>query len=196
MSGMSDEPLMVLIGGPNGAGKTTLASGLLPTLGLSQFVNADNIARGMTEDVEAVAVQAGRAMLLQLRSLVVQRESFAFESTLASRTFAKFVADGKEAGYRFLLYYVWVPTAEVSLHRVARRVRAGGHNVPPDDIRRRHARSAANFFSLYQPLADGWLVFENPEGAPHQVVAAGTGNRVHWVSNEELWNSLRSAGQG
>lgn len=192
---MDDDPLMVLIGGPNGAGKTTLASRLLPTLGLNNFINADNIARGMSDDVETVAAKAGRSMLLHLRAVSAARESFAFESTLASRTFAKFIADSRMLGYRFLLYYVWVPSADHSVLRVAKRVLSGGHNVPETDIRRRHARSARNFFELYQPLADGWIVFENPDGKPHQVVAAGAGRRVHWVNDEEFWNNLRSAGQ-
>lgn len=187
---------MVLIGGPNGAGKTTLASTLLSTLGIEHFVNADNIARGMAEDVEAVAAQAGRTMLLQLRSLAAAHESFMFESTLASRTFAKFAADNRKQGYRFLLYYVWVPTADVSVRRVARRVESGGHNVPEVDIRRRHKRSAQNFFNLYMPIADGWIVIANPDNSPHRVVAAGALNRVHWISDEEYWNSFRAVGEG
>ena len=131
----------------------------------------------------------------QLRALSAAGESFAFESTLASRAFARFIADNKALGYRFLLYYVWVPTADHAVRRVSKRVLSGGHNVPEADIRRRHARSARNLFELYQPLADGWIVFENPDGRPHQMVAAGSGLRVHWIGNEEFWNSLRSAGQ-
>ena len=135
-------------------------------------------------------------MLLQLRALTAARESFIFESTLASRTFAKFVADNRIQGYRFLLYYVWTRNPDVSVERVARRVKAGGHNVPEADIRRRHKRSAQNFFNLYQPLADGWLLFNNPDGAPHKIVAAGSQHQVHWVSDEEFWNHFRAAGQG
>jgi predicted ABC-type ATPase len=190
-----DEPLLVLIGGPNGAGKSTLAGSLLPTLGIEHFVNADDIARGMSDNAESVAISAGRAMIQQLRALQAARESFAFESTLASRSFAKFAADARGQGYRFLLYYVWVPSPEVSVRRVARRVEAGGHNVPEADIRRRYLRSVYNFLSLYSPIADGWIVFENPDSSAHRIVAVGGGRKVHWVSNEQAWNQLRTAGQ-
>ena len=193
---MGDAPLLVLIGGPNGAGKTTLSSALLPTLGVSHFVNADNIAQGMSGSPGTVSAKAGRAMLLQLRALSTSGEDFAFESTLASRSFARFVADTKKHGYRFLLYYIWVPTAEQAVARVRRRFQNGGHFVAEADVRRRHGRSARNFFDLYRPLADAWIVFENPDGQPHQVVAAGAGDEVEWVGDEELWNSLSLAGQG
>lgn len=193
---MSDAPLLVLIGGPNGAGKTTLATVLLPTLGVSNFVNADSIARGMSDDPGTVAAKAGRAMLLQLKALSTSGEDFAFESTLASRSFARFMADTKKLGYRCLLYYIWLPTPEQAILRVNRRFQNGGHLVAESDVRRRHGRSARNFFDLYRPLSDAWIVFENPDGEPHQVVAAGAGDEVDWVGDEELWNSLCLAGQG
>jgi predicted ABC-type ATPase len=118
---MDEKPLLVLIGGPNGAGKSTLAMKLLPTLGVSHFVNADNIARAMAEDVESVAIQAGRAMLSQMRTLAEERENFAFESTLASRTFAKFIADRRTEGYRFLLYCLGSNPGSVFTSRCATR---------------------------------------------------------------------------
>lgn len=192
---MSEQPIVALIGGPNCAGKTTLARTLLPTLGLEHFVNADNIARGMSDDAESVALQAGRAMIGQMRWLVAARRSFAFESTLASRTLARFVANAKSSGFRFLLYYVWVPSADVSISRVASRVAAGGHNVPDEDVRRRHKRSASNFLKLYSPLADGWIVFENPDDLGHRIVAVGSREEIHWISNEEAWNQLQRTGQ-
>lgn len=156
-------PHLVVLGGPNGAGKTTVAWKLLPEfLGCYEFVNADLIARGLSPfRPESASFAAGRAMLHRIRELASADLSFAFESTLSSRSLAPFLRGCKNRGYQISLAYVWVRSAELCLSRVKARVQAGGHTIPEEDIMRRYPRSRSNFLSLYKPLADAWWVFDN-----------------------------------
>lgn len=135
-------PNVVVLAGPNGAGKSTLAEPLLAeTLGIRHFVNADTLARGLSAfHAEDMAIKAGKIMLEHLHDLAERRVNFAFETTLASRTFAPWIAGLKASGYQFHLFYVWVPSAEVSVQRVLGRVMMGGHGVPEETIRRRYQR--------------------------------------------------------
>lgn len=139
---MKGRPSLVVLAGPNGAGKTTAAPLLLQdTLGVNHFVNADFIGQGLSAfDPDAAALAAGRAMMSRLRELARQRASFAFETTLASKTLAPWIRDLIDAHYSFHLVFLWLPSADFALERVASRVQAGGHNVPAIAVRRRYAR--------------------------------------------------------
>ena len=125
---MEPWPSVVVLAEPNGAGKSTVASFLLPPLGVTEFVNADVIAAEQAPDhPQSAALSAGREMLTRLRRLAVRRVSFAFETTLASRHFAPWLADLIEDGYTLHIVFVWLPRADVAVSRVRRRVLAGGH---------------------------------------------------------------------
>src|SRR5260370_34827120 len=153
---MSDEqPQVIIIAGPNGAGKTTLAPFLLrDTLGLLEYVNADPIAQGLSGfDPASVAFQAGRVMLHRLHDLAAQRRTFAFESTLAARSYAQWIAALRATGYEFQLMYLWLQSADLAVERVRERVRAGGDNGVEDVIRRRAGGGLKNFLGVYKPLA-------------------------------------------
>lgn len=154
-------PSVIVLGGPNGSGKSTAAVRLLhDKLTVMEFVNADEIAKGLSPfNPEGVAVQAGRIMLDRIEELSNRGESFAFETTLASRTFASFIKRlQQERGYQFRLVYIWLRSPHLNVGRVALRVESGGHEVPQDTIRRRYFRSVRNLFDLYLPLADEWSV--------------------------------------
>jgi predicted ABC-type ATPase len=142
-------PNVVLIAGPKGSGKSTAAPALLTgTLGVTEFVNADVIAQGLSAfNPEGAAIAAGRIMLARLKELAASRQSFAFETTLASRTFAPWIADLVAGGYEFHLMFLWLPSADLAVDRVALRVRAGGHHVAEDVVRRRYA-----YGSIAQPI--------------------------------------------
>ena len=184
-------PLVVVVAGPNGAGKTTLAEAIVwQGYGIAEFVNADTIARGLSEYApEQVAFAAGRLMLQRLDELAAEEADFAFETTLASRTFAHWIEQRKANGYEFHLHYVFVDDPEVSINRVAKRVAAGGHHVPDDVVRRRWGRSLANFEELYRPLADEWVVYWADEGA-HEVVADQRPG-ASTVYNSETWERFK-----
>jgi predicted ABC-type ATPase len=184
----------VIIAGPNGAGKTTISRAVLAdTLGVLQFVNADAIASGLSGFTpEAAAFPAGRIMLARLRELVAARESFAFESTLASRTFAPWLRGCIEGGYWVTLVYVMLQSPDLAVARVHRRVRLGGHSVPEVDIRRRFHRSAANFLGLYQPIADDWQVFDNSKREA-VLVAEGRKQSPPRILLPHAWQALQQA---
>jgi predicted ABC-type ATPase len=162
-------PRVIIFAGPNGAGKSTHADAILAALGIQTFVNADYIARGLSgRNAEAVAMMAGRIMLTRLKELAASSQDFAFESTLSSRSFAPFLRQLKAQGYQVAIYYFSLASPSLAVRRVKLRVAMGGHDVPADVVRRRFDRSLSNFFSLYTPLADRWVVFDNSAiGAAH-----------------------------
>ena len=166
---MSDEqPQVIIIAGSNGAGKTTLAPFLLrDTLGILEYVNADPIALGLSGfDPASVAFEAGRIMLRRLHELAAQRRTFAFESTLAAKSYAGWIQKLQSDGYKFQLLFLWLRSPNLAVQRVRERVRAGGHDVTEQVIRRRYAAGLKNFWQIYQALADSWSVYDNSQATP------------------------------
>jgi len=157
---------IVIIGGPNGAGKTTAAQLLVPqSLGISEFVNADEIARGLSPFNPAhAALIAGRLMLERIRELIKNRQSFAFETTCAGRTHLPMLRRCKAGGWRLTLVYLWLPSPQAALDRVARRVREGGHDIPNDVVVRRYWAGLANLLLYYLPLTDVAVIYDNSDG--------------------------------
>ncbi|MBX3403051.1 MAG: AAA family ATPase [Phycisphaeraceae bacterium] len=193
-------PQIIVIGGPNGAGKSTIAREVLHgTLGVSEFVNADTIASGLSGfDPERAAFAAGRVMLARLRELAAAGQSFAFESTLASRSLAPWLQEIGAGGYVVLLLYVWLRSPEIAVRRVQARVRRGGHSVPDEVIHRRFGRSAANLIDLYLPIAErfgAWRVYDNSTRAPRQVAMGGRGMR-RTIYHPVAWQRLQEAARG
>lgn len=185
-------PLVVVIAGPNGAGKSTMAPRLLQeALAVSEFVNADPIAAGLSAfRPESVAMAAGRVMLGRLKTLAAERVDFAFETTLASRSFAPWLRRVIESGYRVHLAFLSLPDAELAVARVAERVRQGGHGVPDDVVRRRFTAGIRNFFALYQRLADTWQVFDNSETSGPRLIAFGHARQSVRVLDAKAWANL------
>jgi len=156
-------PNLVVIAGPNGAGKSTTAPEILRSVGVQEFVNADVIASKLAPgSPDSVAIEAGRIALRRMHALAEAGRDFAFETTLSGRSNASwFRSLQKNRGYRIHLFFIWLPTAEQSIERVARRFSMGGHSIPTDVIRRRHALGLRNFFGLFAPIADYWALYEN-----------------------------------
>ena len=192
---MGKRPTLVVIAGPNGSGKSTTAPVLLrDTLAVSEFVNADRIASGLSEfNPEGVAFAAGRLLLRRVHELAHRRVDFAFESTLSSRSFVPFLAAARSDGYRVHLIYLWLASPALAIARVARRVREGGHPVADEIVARRYRRSLANFFGLYQPLADTWRIYDNSGEFAPRLVASGSRRRTLKVHDRPLWQSIRTA---
>ena len=188
-------PKVVVIAGPNGAGKSTAAPYLLKqALGILEFVNADQIAVGLSAySPETVSFEAGRIMLRRLRELAAGNVNFAFESTLSSRTFARFLTGCKAQGYTVQIFYVALPSPELAVNRVALRVKMGGHNIPQADIERRFQRSLHNLYLLYLPLADRWTVLDNASGTL-EPIAHGTARRTY-VEDSDKWLNLKRLAQ-
>ena len=178
--------------GPNGAGKSTSAPAVIhDLLAVGAFVNADVIARGLAEfDSASVAFQAGRVMLQRLEELLEQRTDFAFETTLASRTFAPFLRRARTVGYDVRLIYVWLNDANLCIERIKGRVRSGGHFVEDEIVRRRYERSLRNLFALYRPLADGWQVYDNSERDNPVLVAEGHRADMASIHVQATWDKM------
>lgn len=167
---MSDEAekRIFIIAGPNGAGKTTFATEFLNNeADCPLFINADDIAVDMNpSNPHLVSFQAGRRMLGQICEHVDRRESFAFETTLSGRGYARRIPRWRGQGYRVKLFFLQLPTPEMAIRRVAQRVQEGGHDVPEDVIRRRFDAGWRNFGQLYRDLVDGWILYDNSGDEP------------------------------
>lgn len=161
-------PRAVLIAGPNGAGKTTFAREYLPDEpDAPRFLNADLIAAGLSPfDPERAALRAGRLLLSLIDETVIRRDSFAVETTLSGSGYARAIPAWQAAGYRVTVLFLRLPSEDVAVARVAERVRQGGHDIPVPTIRRRFHAGWRNFRTLYAPLADEWLLFDNAGDVP------------------------------
>ena len=189
------KPRIIILAGPNGAGKTTASKHLLrDALGIGEFVNADIIAAGLSGFApESVAFEAGRIVLNRIRTLVDQKVSFAFETTLSSKTLAALLKRAQGVGYEINLIYLALPGAATAIERVAVRVKEGGHDIPIEVIKRRFHRSLKNLFALYIPLVNRWKVFDN-HFSPPLLVAVGTRTRK-LILQEPKWKTLNDLAQ-
>jgi predicted ABC-type ATPase len=183
----------MVVAGANGSGKSTSAPALLrDALEVTEFINADTIAAGLSAfRPQSVAVAAGRIMLARMRSLAIARENFAFETTLASRSFTPWLKRLRQDGYRVHILFLWLRSAELAVRRVAERVHLGGHDVRAEVVRRRYGAGLQNFFSLYVPLADSWQMFDNSEPSEPRLILAG--NDKVSVHDPETWQKIQKA---
>lgn len=186
---------VVILAGPNGAGKSTAAPELLhATLAIDEFVNADVIARGLSAFApETASMAAGRVMLTRLKELADARLSFAFETTLASRSFAPWLRELRASGYAVHIVFLWLSSPELAIQRVAERVAAGGHDVPEVTVHRRYAAGIRNFIRLYQPLASSWALF-NASGPAPVLVAEGLESERVKVYDSRVWAAVQTQG--
>jgi predicted ABC-type ATPase len=186
-------PSVVVLSGPNGSGKSTVAAELLRgTLAVTEFVNADTIAQGLSGFApEGSALEAGKVMIRRLRELARRGQDFAFETTLASRHFAPWLRGLRRSGYAVRLVFLWLPGEDLAVRRVAERVRTGGHGIPEETIRRRYRAGLRNLFALYQPICVEWRAFDNSQVSGPRLVARGAGIRTNEVVDPETWALVR-----
>jgi predicted ABC-type ATPase len=185
-----ENPSVVVLAGPNGAGKSTLAGVLLiGHLRVSEFIDADVLARSLPRS-QATAVAAGRAVLRRLDRLAAARQSFGFETTLASRSFAPRIRRLLASGYECHLVFLWLASTELAVARVADRVRLGGHAVLEETVRRRYRSGLQNFFRLYRPLTTTWRVYDN-SGVDPRLIATGAGTVTLTVNDSGTWRRIQ-----
>ena len=187
---------IVILGGPNGAGKTTAARVLLQEFfDLHTFVNVDEIARDISlGNVVSADLAAGRLMIERMRSLVRNSRSFAFETTCAGKSYIRLLKECQTAGWRISLIYLWVPSPEYSIARVAQRVSQGGHPVPEEVIRRRYQMGLRNMRHLYLPLADDATIYDNRDG-PLRVIARRISGSPLRILDEGIWTKIEEETQ-
>jgi predicted ABC-type ATPase len=188
-------PLVIMVAGPNGAGKSTMAARLLQdALTVSEFVNADPIASGLSAfRPQSVAMAAGRVMLARMKALAEARQDFAFETTLASRSFAPWLVGLRRSGYRAHLAFLSLSSSDLAVARVAERVRQGGHDVPQAVVRRRFAAGLRNFFTLYVTVVDSWRMFDNSAATGPRLIAFAATRQPANVVDVATWNALQES---
>lgn len=182
-----------IIAGCNGAGKTTASFTILPqVLECEEFVNADEIARGLCPfHPERVSIEAGRLMLERISSLMVKKTTFAVETTLSTRSYVSLIKRAHKAGYTVELIFFWLSSPEVAVQRVAKRVADGGHNIPKDVIYRRYDAGIKNFFNIYGNVVDRWILVDNNNMS---VVLAESLNGVTKIYDFERFKHIMNYG--
>ncbi len=187
------DKMLYIIGGCNGAGKTTASYTVLPDiLDCREFVNADEIARGLSPFNPAdVAIEAGRLMLKRIEELLAREESFSIETTLATRSYVNLVHRAHNKGYRVTLLFFWLNSPELAIQRVAERVSKGGHDIPEDIIRRRYVSGIQNLFNLYAAEVDSWSIYDNSTTLRRNVAVGGKTIKTV-INNEEIYNQIIS----
>ncbi len=182
---------LYIVSGCNGAGKTTASYTVLPEiLECREFVNADEIARGLSPfNAEGVAIEAGRLMLQRIEELLKEDVTFAIETTLATRSYVNLVKRAQRQGYRVNLLYFWLSSPELAMRRVAERVSKGGHDIPEEIIRRRYTAGINNLFKLFMPVVDYWALFDNSQ-ADRLKIASGRLDKPPDIKNRELYETI------
>ena len=187
------EKHLYIISGPNGAGKTTASYSVLPKiLHCREYVNADEIARGLSPfNPESVAIEAGRLMLGRIAELLRRNESFSIETTLATRSYFRLIEKAHQQGYEVTLLYFWLRSPEQAIERVAERVSKGGHSIPRDVIVRRYYESIDNLFRIYMPMVDTWIMVDNSI-TPRDIIATGGCNQELVIGNEVKYKTMEA----
>ncbi|GGG65456.1 zeta toxin family protein [Epilithonimonas arachidiradicis] len=187
------EQNLYIISGCNGAGKTTASFTILPEiLDCKEFVNADEIAKGLSPfQPEKVALESGRIMLNRIDELFSQNENFAFETTLATKIYKQKIIKAKEQGYNTTLLFFWLKNPELAIERVKIRVKEGGHYIPEDVIKRRYYNGIFNLFNIYLSIVNQTLIFDNSEGK-HILIAEKNSETEINIYNQEKFNELKS----
>lgn len=187
---------LYIVAGCNGAGKTTASYTILPEiLDCDEFVNADEIARGLSPfRPEKAGIQAGRLMLQRIKSLIQKEQDFAFETTLSTKSYKNLVDDARQKGYKVTLIFFYLSSQDLAVKRVETRVREGGHNIPEEVIRRRYENGLKNFFNIFKLVVDEWTFIEN-SGEPYKLIAQKI-QATETIYNDQIWKELKTRYDG
>lgn len=186
-----DEKTLYIIAGCNGAGKTSASISILPQiLDCKEFVNADEIAKGLSPfNPESVAIEAGRLMLQRINVLLEGDNSFSIETTLSTKSYKSLIQRAKGKGFYIQLLFFWLPSPEYAEKRVAQRVREGGHNIPTDVIHRRYWAGIKNLFEIYIPIVDSWMLIKNTK---KREIVAQKDKEFEIINKETLFNKIKN----
>ena len=190
---ISKLPKLYIIAGCNGAGKTTASFTILPEiLGCKEFINADEIAKGLSPfQPESVAMQAGRIMLARMDELLQKGETFAFETTLATKSYKQKIEWAQANGYEVTLLFFWLDSPNMAKKRVAQRVAEGGHSIPSETIERRYYNGIANLFAIYIDMVDICYIFDNSEGRK-ELIAQKERHKDIVIYNNDKFNLMKN----
>ena len=182
------EKNLYIIAGCNGAGKTTASFTILPEiLNCSEFVNADEIAKGLSPfQPEKVSIEAGRIMLHRIDELMQSCSTFAFETTLATKSYKNRIIQAQKENYKVTLLFFWLESIDLAVERVKSRVSEGGHSIPIDVIARRYKKGIQNLFEIYLSLVDELMIFDNSAGKPQLIAEKIKSSEIHILDLDKL----------
>lgn len=190
------KPQLYIIAGPNGAGKTTASFTILPEmLDIKEFVNADEIARGLSPfQPGSVRIKSGKIFLNRINRLIELKSSFAFETTLASKGIKSIISRSRKNDYEINLIFFLLNSPDLAVQRVARRVSEGGHDIPEKEIRRRFDRGLKNLFTIYQSRVDNWSLWDSSDQSPNQIASFVRNELV--IKQPYIYKSLKAQYEG
>ncbi len=178
-----------IFAGPNGSGKTTFARSMM--LGRTDLLsfNSDVIASGLKHGKkDTIQFEAGRYMLQSIEKALKKNESFSFETTFSGKLWKAYLENAKKNGYKIIIYFVFVNNIELSMKRIKKRVKTGGHDVESKIIKRRFKRTFENMMKLYAQLADEWYLVNNSGKLP--VIIAYSEEKTVNILDEKTFNKL------
>lgn len=187
---MSAKKQVYIISGPNGAGKTTSAKYLLTKfLDINEFVNADEIARGLSPfNPRSLDLTASKLMLKRIQDLVKQKKNFAFETTLSGKNYLKLIKNLQKKNYSANLIFLYLDSPEEAKKRVAYRVKTGGHFISDNDIERRYYRGLRNLVDEYLDLVD-YAVVIDATSTERTMIAKKSKSKLRILS-PEIWDKI------
>ncbi len=189
---MGIEKKIFMIAGPNGAGKTTTAMSLIQCSEIiDEFINADEIARGLAPiHPESMSLTASKLMLKRFKELLEGHKSFAFETTASGTNYVNHLKKAQVNGYKIHLMFLWLPSPELAINRVAKRVAQGGHHIPEDTIRRRYYAGLKNLIKFYLPIADTALILDNSIGELNTMIAEKHIDNGLKIEKPTIWKEI------
>jgi predicted ABC-type ATPase len=117
------------------------------------------------------------------------RGDFAFETTLATRSYVSLVKEAQATGYKVTLLFMWLDSPATAVRRVAGRVAKGGHSIPVDVIERRYFRGIINLVNLYIPICNRWMIVDNETVTPKPIAEGGL-DIDNIIFNEYIWGVI------
>jgi predicted ABC-type ATPase len=185
-------PNLYVIAGCNGAGKTTASFTVLPEmLNCDEFINADEIAKGLSPfNPNKAAIEAGRIMLSNIQKNLKNGLDFAFETTLSTKSYKNMISQARTLGYKVTLLFFWLESVDLAIERVIKRVSEGGHDIPMPVIRRRYYAGIKNLFEIYIPITDYWLIIDNSQ-VESEIICEGTFNYWLEIKNNAIFDKIK-----
>ena len=153
-------------------------------LDCEEFINADEIARGLSPlNPDKAAVEAGRIMLSKIDKLITHQKDFAFETTLSTKSYTNTIKRARQEGYQVTLVFFWLDSSDLAIERVKNRVIEGRHNIPVPVIIRRYYAGLKNLFNLYIPISDFWMIFDNSRLSAELIAEGYTDKEIDIKNN-------------
>jgi predicted ABC-type ATPase len=190
-------PNLYIIGGSNGSGKTTASYTVLPEmLNCEEFINADEIAKGLSPfNPDKVSIEAGRIMLKRIKEAIIKQHDFAFETTLSTKSHVKRIEKAKANKYEITLLFLFLDSVNLAIERVKTRVNEGGHDIPEKVIKRRYFSGLKNLFDLYMPICDYWMITNNSNPSL-ELIAEGNDSNINRIENSPKFELMKKMANG